>query len=243
MEYIDYIGCSAITSLIEQSKLCHFLIYRYGASKQQAAIFECTDTATAAQAVDRFTKWASITKNSIAYDLVLTDKRGLSLQNDEEGKKNSKNIRVSFRLHEEKAGYSSEGRSEGDIVKMVVDRISDSNKDNAVLQKMDEIVNRLNKLENGEDEDEDDDSPKGLGALLGAITPTHIDRILDRFLPNITPPAALAGVTEDDRLNAALSTLKKNDANIVADLEKLALISENSPLLFKNVLTALREMK
>jgi len=244
MEFIDYTGQDSVADIIKKSKLCHFYIFRYGANKQTFPVFECLDTATCEQAAAVFLEWARITKNAVAYDMILTDKRGFSEQPEgQETKGNkAKQIRFSFRLKSDGSvldGQRGSSFSAEEMAAKIEARLLQNSTENALMAKIKELEDRLNE----EDEDEEDAPQDALGKFLGALQPHHIDRLMDRFMPSLSAQPTLSGTQDEDRLSIAISKLQKADPNLVEDLEKLVLISEKDPGMFKMVLTSLRNVK
>lgn len=244
MEFIDYTGPDAVAEIIKKSKLCHFYIFRYGANKQTFPVFECLESTTSEQAAAIFLEWARITKNCVAYDMILTDKRGFSEQPEgQETKSNkAKQVRFSFRLKSDGSvleGQRGTSFSVEEVAQRIEDKLLKNQTENALMARIKELEDRLN----GEDEDEEDEPKQGFNAILGAIKPEHIDRLLNRFMPSLTPQPHLAGTHDEDRLSVAIAKLQKVDPNLVEDLEKLVLISEKQPKMFEMVLTSLRNVK
>ena len=120
-----------------------------------------------------------------------------------------------------------------------------------VLQKQNEILSmmasKISALEaDAESEDEEEEEEDAIGSLLKSpeIKNLAVNLIAGLFQKQPTgQPGAIAGVPGDDeRLQAAIDTLSKNDADIVIHLEKLASISENNPGFFKTLLGMLNGM-
>ena len=122
-----------------------------------------------------------------------------------------------------------------------------------VLQKQNEILSmmasKISALEadaESEDEEEEEEEEDAIGSLLKSpeIKNLAVNLIAGLFQKQPTgQPGAIAGVPDDDeRLQAAIDTLAKNDADIVVHLEKLASISQNNPGFFKTLLGMLNGM-
>lgn len=120
-------------------------------------------------------------------------------------------------------------------------------KQNEILSMMASKISALEADSENEDEDEDEDEDDAIGSLLKSpeIKNLAVNLIAGLFQkqPGAGQPGAIAGFPGDDeRLQAAIDTLAKNDADIVVHLEKLAAISESNPGFFKTLLGMLNGM-
>lgn len=117
------------------------------------------------------------------------------------------------------------------------------NYNNAILSRLEAIEQKIS----NDDQEEDDDQPEpqGLAGIVNnpefqSMIVQYIGAIVDRVLPIKKQSVAINGV-DDNKLEQALTILKKHDPELENDLMILADMAENNPGQFKFLLSMLRK--
>lgn len=117
------------------------------------------------------------------------------------------------------------------------------NYNNAILSRLEAIEQKIS----NDDQEDDDDQPeqKGLAGIVNnpefqSMIVQYIGAIVDRVLPIKKQSVAINGF-DDNKLDQALSILKKHDPELENDLMILADMAENNPGQFKFLLSMLRK--
>ena len=116
------------------------------------------------------------------------------------------------------------------------------NYNNAILSRLEAIEQKIS------NDDQDDDAqpePQGLSGIVNnpefqSMIVQYIGAIVDRVLPIKKQSVAINGF-EDNKLDQALTILKKHDPELENDLMILADMAENNPGQFKFLLSMLRK--
>lgn len=119
---------------------------------------------------------------------------------------------------------------------------------NAILEKLERLEQRMNERE----EEEEEEEPKSKLGLIGEIlNDPGISQIVMPLVSKLlginganTPRPTIAGINDDEAatLKQAIEILKKSDPDLPAHLMKLAKLSQESPDSFKFLLNALEGM-
>jgi hypothetical protein len=117
------------------------------------------------------------------------------------------------------------------------------NYNNAVLSRLEAIEKKISDDEN--DQDETENQPQGLSGIVNnpefqSMIVSYIGAIVDRLIPIKKQSVAINGF-EDNKLETALTILKKHDPELENDLMILADMAENNPGQFKFLLSMLRK--
>lgn len=251
MQDFDVQGSQAIASLIEQSGLTKFAIFKTGAGKNSAPVFEfIKPTATNKQCKEAFLQWSNNIlyggNNSNVYELLLFNDIDIVEENENEviqrSKKKSNKLRFSFMLsapNERGLGVLNGAHGEDKQTTAELIRLSISNA-MADRDKL-ELLQKVIALEKRFDEEEEElgESPNSkllttLGSFLltklGATTPAEKD--------------VLNGVPDEktENINRAIRILWKHDKTLDSDLLKLSALAENNSSQFNFLLQALRNL-
>lgn len=116
------------------------------------------------------------------------------------------------------------------------------NYNNAILSRLEAIEQ---KITNDEQDENDNSQPQGLAGIVNnpefqSMIVQYIGAIVDRVIPIKKQSIAINGF-EDNKLEQALSILKKHDPELENDLLILAEMAENNPGQFKFLLSMLRK--
>ena len=117
-----------------------------------------------------------------------------------------------------------------------------SNYSNAILSRLEAIEQ---KITNDSNQDEDEPKNTGLSGIVNnpefqSMIVQYIGAIVDRVLPIKRQSVAINGF-DDNKLEQALSILKKHDPELENDLLILANMAENNPSQFKFLISMLRK--
>lgn len=117
------------------------------------------------------------------------------------------------------------------------------NVNNAILSRLEAIEQKISNV----DQDDDDTQPEtqGLAGIVNnpefqSMIVQYIGAIVDRVLPIKKQSVAINGF-DDNKLDQALTILKKHDPELESDLMILADMAENNPGQFKFLLSMLRK--
>lgn len=248
---IDIIGTENVLKYIEVSKLSKFTIDA-NKSGHFICVFECINSNSNETAISEFSKWADFINPNQNYKITLFDVVDISNNNGIEKitKTKNKNNKMSatFILNE---NYNTKPQSvngsgnfdEESLIKKLTHRIVEEQSNNAILNEIKILSERLNRIELEEEEEETENG-------IGGIPANQIEQIMglvNLFKNNKAP--AINGVEEvnieiqsnfKNNINKALKILAKNNKNLDTDLLKLAEMSENRKETFNMLLQTLR---
>jgi len=117
------------------------------------------------------------------------------------------------------------------------------NYNNAILSRLEAIEQKISNDQ--DDQEETQPEPQGLAGIVNnpefqSMIVSYIGAIVDRIIPVKKQSVAINGF-EDNKLETALSILKKHDPELESDLMLLADMAENNPGQFKFLLSMLRK--
>jgi hypothetical protein len=249
---IDIIGTENVLKYIEVSKLSKFTIDA-NKSGHFICVFECINSNSNETAITEFSKWADFINPNQNYKITLFDVVDISNNNGVEKitKTKNKNNKMSatFILNE---NYNTKPQSingqnnfdEESLLKKLTHRIVEEQSNNAILNEIKLLSERLNRIELEEEEEEETESN------IGGIPSSQVEQIMgliNLFKNNKAP--AINGIEENNteiqsnfknNINKALKILAKNNKNLDTDLLKLAEMSENRKETFNMLLQTLR---
>lgn len=253
---VDIIGIEDVLKYIEATKLSKFTVQR-SSGAGYIPCFECLDSESNSHAINEFSKWASIIRNSMPYKLNVFDVAEVILDANghekikKSGKRSGK-MECTFILNQ---GYNNVGSNkneptdqhfdQNEFRKQVIKEISEQNAQNEILKEIQELRAKFAELE------EDEDEPVEEGSIAG-ISGNQISQIMglvNLFKQQQNP--SLNGDIENniidiniqkDNINKAIKILYKNDKQLDTDLLKLAELSETKKETFTMLLQTLRNM-
>lgn len=250
---IDIIGTENVLKYIEVSKLSKFTIDA-NKSGHFICVFECINSNNNETAITEFSKWADFINPNQNYKITLFDVVEISNNNGTEKitKTKNKNNKMSatFILNE---NYNTKPQSlngqnnfdEESLLKKLTHRIVEEQSNNAILNEIKLLSERLNRIELEEEEEEETENG------IGGIPANQIEQIMglvNLFKNNKAP--AINGLEDNvadivpnqfkNNINKALKILAKNNKNLDTDLLKLAEMSENKKETFNMLLQTLR---
>lgn len=182
-QFVDAIGTEAVVKLIQQSKLCKFIVYRQGSGKGSIPVFECIDTDSTHKCVEAFKDWANTILrvnpyNTIPYDLLLWKNASAreiesELDDDDDGSGRTKakrnKIKISFSL----ASYQNMGMMQGmgggqqiDVQKAVTEALRDYDQRRQIKDLQDQLREAR---EGGDDDDDDGGGLNKIAELTGLL--------------------------------------------------------------------------
>jgi len=274
---IDVVGISSVANLVQQSDLTKFIIYREGSGKGSVPVFENIVGDSNAKAKESFLNWANNIvstnpNNTTIYEMFLFDERALEDEDEEEkeitegarkkiSKRKSNKIRFRFQLATQNfmqginnAPPAGDYVTRSDMATLLNEALAKAEEKRA----NNEILQRLEALENDDDEDQDQDNAAA-GDTLG-----RVEKLFERFegLGSFgkkkpaeaiaeAKPEAVNGIEEISKkvgrdvkanINKAITKLYKHDKDLDLDLLKLAELAENDNAQFTMFVTALRKM-
>lgn len=248
---IDILGTENVLKYIEVSKLSKFTIDA-NKSGHFICVFECINSNNNETAITEFSKWADFINPNQNYKITLFDVVEISNNNGTEKitKTKNKNNKMSatFILNE---NYNTKPQSvngtanfdEESLLKKLTHRIVEEQSNNAILNEIKILSERLNRMELEEEEEETETG-------IGGIPANQIEQIMglvNLFKNNKAP--VINGLEEvnieiqsnfKNNINKALKILAKNNKNLDTDLLKLAEMSENRKETFNMLLQTLR---
>lgn len=250
---VDIIGTENVLKYIEVSKLSKFTIDA-NKSGHFICVFECINSNSNETAITEFSKWADFINPNQNYKITLFDVVEISNNNGTEKitKTKNKNNKMSatFILNE---NYNTKPQSingsgnfdEESLIKKLTHRIVEEQSNNAILNEIKLLSERLNRIELEEEEEEETENG------IGGIPANQIEQIMglvNLFKNNKAP--AINGLEDNvvdivpnqfkNNINKALKILAKNNKNLDTDLLKLAEMSENKKETFNMLLQTLR---
>lgn len=257
MQDIDVQGTSSVASLIEQSGLTKFCIYKTGSGKHASPVFEYINPkATNKDARRTFIEWANNIlqggANSNAYDLLLFNDIEIKEEGEENEtiqrtKKKSNKLRFSFVLSQAQErglgvlnGAEGDPKSIGELIRLSISNALAERDKTDLVKKIESLEARLDEQEQEGDEVGDSAQDKlmqGLGALLlsklggGAVKPAEE-----------TLNGAPDMNTKMENINKAVKILWRHDKDLDSDLLKLSAVAEGNPAQFNFLLNALRNL-
>jgi hypothetical protein len=253
---VDIIGIDDVLKYIEATKLSKFTVQRQNGAGY-IPCFECLDSETNANAVNEFSKWATIIKNNMPYKLSVFDVAEVIMDanGNEKIKKSSKRsgkMECTFILNQ---GYNNVGSNKNepiehfdtnDFRKQVIKEIAEQNEKNEILNEIREMKKRFAELDEEEDEEPVEDGS------IGGISGNQISQIMglvnlfkqqtNPSLNGIAEPNIIDINIQKDNINKAIKILYKNNKQLDTDLLKLAELSETKKETFTMLLQTLRNM-
>jgi len=251
---IDIIGTENVMKYIEVSKLSKFTIDA-NKSGHFICVFECINSNSNETALLEFSKWADFINQNQNYKITLFDIVETTITSTGQEKQNktkNKNGKMSatFILNE---NYNTKPQSingqnnfdEESLIKKLTHRIVEEQSNNAILNEIKNLSDRLNRMEL-EEEEEEENTENG----IGGIPANQIEQIMglvNLFKNNKSP--AINGIENNNveiqndfknNINKAIKILAKNNKNLDKDLLKLADMSENRKETFNMLLETLR---
>lgn len=254
---VDVIGLENVISYIQATKLSKFVIQRAGSNAQAIPIFECIDSDSNANAINEFTKWASVMNNATPYKItlfdfaeIITDASGQTKV--QKSKNKSGKTEILFVINAagqvNQANQStitpSMGNGGFDLQSLradIINEISKKQEESAILTEIKALKQRFAELDAEEEEEEEEEETNAMGGVdasqLGQIM------TLVNMLKGQSKPATINGIDEQrDNINKAIKILYKHDKSLDTDLLKLAEIAETKPDMFKTLISTLRSM-
>lgn len=251
---IDIIGTENVLKYIEVSKLSKFTIDA-NKSGHFICVFECINSNSNDTAILEFSKWADFINPNQNYKITLFDVVETTiLKNGEEKQNKTKNkngkMSATFILNE---NYNTKPQTingqnnfdEESLLKKLSHRISEEQTNNAILNEIKLLSERLNRIELEEESEEEEEENNG----IAGINSNQVEQIMGliNLFKNQKSPA-INGIEnnveiKDDfktNINKALKILAKNNKNLDTDLLKLAEMSEHKKETFNMLLQTLR---
>jgi len=256
MHNVDIIGLDNVIKYIKASKLSKFTIQRAGNNGSYMSVFECINSNSNEHAINEFSAWAEVVNNSMPYKIVLfdfaeviTDDTGESRV--KKSKSKSGKMESIFIINPVHSGaHSTTHKHEGmgfDAATMrqdIINELAKQQEQNAVLNEIKKLSERLEKIEEEEEEEEEETKSNTIGGI-DMSQMAQIMGLINMFKGNNTPPV-INGIddTEDKKNNIvkAINILHKNDPLLDIHLLKLADLSINKPETFKMMLGMLDNM-
>ena len=246
---VDYIGANSVANLIEITGLTKFVISRIGQHKNVVPIFEHISAGSNEKAINAFTRWATLTDNSLPYEMNLFNSIEDSEINGEEvrNKKQGKVLRFTFCLvKKQEIDFRQQPQQPQQIdVAMAIEnalmKMQAKNNESELIKRLDAMQAKIDAYESEDFEEED--------AELNGVGSPNMTQLITLLAPLLsgnkkTAPTTINGLNNDQigNINRAVKLLAKYDDQIDTDLLKLASIAENSPDTFKMLLGTLRTM-
>jgi hypothetical protein len=247
----DYTGSPAVLSLIEQTGLTKFIIFRIGNNKNSLPVYEHIDKSTIDACLNAFEKWAQIADNCLPYSMKLFNTKEDSDFNGEEvrNKAKGKVISFTFCLGKE-TSYQQQNQNQNQqidvaqAIELALLKMQTKHNESALLQKLTDMENKISELEN-----DDDDLDELDNASMGGLNSPAMLNLLGLLGKALGGKNAPAGTTINGlndvkiaNINKAVKILAKYDDQIDTDLLKLSSIAETNPDTFKMLIQSLRSM-
>jgi hypothetical protein len=233
----DYVGIDTISAQIELSGKSNFIIRRADQPKS-APVYE-SDCDSCEDAVNDFINWANIIlkggKNFNLYSMQLFDDAG-------------KNRFIYFQLSKNEYNVNPELKSSTHLPSNHPHQLNDIMAMMQLNEKIMELSRQMEEIRIRMDEDEIEGEMEEINGP--AQQPSEMIQILSAIGAmissksgnNLNQGGGLAGPDKITRLNNAVKRLYKLDADLDADLEKLADIGEKNPGQFQFLIKTLRSM-
>jgi hypothetical protein len=250
---VDIIGIDDVLKYIEATKLSKFTVQRQNGAGY-IPCFECLDSESNSNAVNEFSKWATIIKNNMPYKLSVFDvaETIVDANGNEKIKKSGRRsgkMECTFVLN---SGYSNFGATKNEPIeqidqnefrKQIIKEIAEQNEKNEILNEIKALRLKFTELEE-EEEEEEETNKNGIGISGDQIS--QIMGLVNLFKEQQNP--SLNGINtvdvniQKDNINKAIKILYKNNNQLDTDLLKLAELSENKKDTFNMLLQTLRNM-
>jgi len=254
MHNVDIIGLENVIKYIQASKLSKFTIQRAGNNGSYMSVFECINSNSNETAVNEFSKWAEVVNNSMPYKIVLFDFAEIITDDTGESKikksksKNGKMESIFIINPSHTYAHPTQQKNETlgfDAVSMrqdIIKELAKQQEENAVLNEIKKLTERLNKIEEEEEEEEEEEKPNTIGGI-DMSQMAQIMGLINMFKGSNNPPV-INGVEDDkkDNIVKAINILHKNDPLLDIHLLKLADLSINKPDTFKMLIGMLDNM-
>lgn len=243
---VDLIGVLSVCSMITQTGLPKFIIYRRGAARGTTPTFECRNYKSCEHAVRAFKDWANTIinanpDNAVEYDIVCYADEANSPENEANTKKDK--MRFSFILGTKEPVeprymgdrpiyHQNENKSD------IEERIKEA-ANSAYMKFKLEQLEKENKELKEEVEDLEDELESGGGGGNDLISGLM-------KLQGLSKPKEEAAINAPDskeerskRIVLAVNRIARYDAQLHLHLEKLADLAENKNATFKGLLSML----
>ena len=258
---LDIIGTENVLKYIEVSKLSKFTIDA-NKSGHFICVFECINSTSNEIALNEFGKWSDFINPNQTYRITLFDVVDSTIDDSgvlktKKTRNKSNKMQATFILNESynvarnNTGQMSAPIDEESIMKKITHRLVEEQSNNAILNEIRALSERLNKIEL--DEIEEEENEEELGGI-GGINSNQVEQIMGliNLFKSQTQKPQINGIDEmpvsdlqtefKNNINKALRILHKNNPMLDSDLLKLAELSETKKETFKMLLTTLRNM-
>lgn len=247
MEF-EVVGKDKVAQYIALSKTKKFIISKYGSQKHAIPIFEHLEEGSNEKSINAFLQWAEITDNDVCYILRVFNSIEDSIETGEEirNKKSGKQLEIRFRLNK-KAEFERQQTQTPQVdvslaIENAIMKMQQKNADSEILRKLAEMDEKINAIEEDEEDDFEDAELSGIGnpnitALINILAP-----LINGSKKNTA--AVINGITPEKikNINTAIKILSKYDDQIDTDLLKLSSIAEKNPATFNMLINSLRTM-
>jgi hypothetical protein len=245
MEF-EVVGKDKVAQYIALSKTKKFIISKYGSQKHAIPIFEHLEEGSNEKSIHAFLQWAEITDNDVCYILRVFNSVEDSIETGEElrNKKSGKQLEIRFRLNKKAEFERQQTQSPQIDVSLAIEnaimKMQQKNADSEILRKLAEMDEKINAIEEGDDDFED--------AELNGVGNPNITALINILAPLINgkknTASVINGITPEKikNINTAIKILSKYDDQIDTDLLKLSSIAEKNPATFNMLINSLRTM-
>lgn len=254
---VDYTGVESVSSVMRQTGLNKFIIYRYGSNRNNTPVLDFSESnGSSEKAIKAFEDWAKLANNGNAYEMLLFKGDYNDLDSEAQKDKKKKNsIKFSFRVNGENAMYGNNsygGYGQGTNINLIMENANlkalQQVNDFKFQMQMDQLKKEIQELQE-EDDDEDELAGLGKATWMGPL----VEHLIGKKIPATSingPNEANENVQEKigltpeqvDNIKAAIRILSKYDDKIDTDLLKLAAIAQKKPDTFNMLLGTLRNM-
>lgn len=264
--FVDLIGIPSISTVIEQTGLSKFIIYKGGSGAKSTPIFENLNCDSNKDARQIFVNWAnSILQgnptNCNEYELYLftniedgesPDVEGPDLTASgkvRKGKAKANKVRFTFSLCASGSmpvmngpDYKMEDIAE--LINNAIKSREEAHTNNEILKRLTDLENSLTEEEEEEEIGEEEDAINKISKVIAQLQGLGINLGIPKVenkLPSVSGPETPAR-NVNENINKALKILYKNNNQLDLDLLKLADLSENNPSQFNFLINALRKL-
>lgn len=255
---VDYTGAQTVASVIKNTKLSKFIIYKAGTSRNSVPVLDFSHGTSPDNAIEAFEDWAKLANNGNPYEMILFKKDGDQDPDAIPGKKKDKLIKFSFCLNGSGSSnnpYSGYGNNVPIGLIMENANLKADQKVNQMMfqMQMDEMKRRMDELE---EEDDDSGELAGLGKLNDWM-PILVEHLTGKKVPSSTStingplessqqqtqtPKHVLTVPQVENIKKAIAVLAEHNPQIDQDLLKLAAIAQQKPDTYKFLINSLRSM-
>jgi hypothetical protein len=255
--------------MLTQTKLLRFIIYRQNAGKGSTPVYDCSHTTSNTQAVKCFKDWGTNIlqfnpNNFLCYEMLAFNdfedaggdeqNRNPNETNGQQGKKKGK-MRISFALNAAGNGAFNQMPNQNNAPQIDIEAAIQKGIESALMKKELEELRAFKR--EVEDEDEDEDEQDGgdvldkVAAIINGLKEAGKNEMADQIngdeMAGMTEIKNKHGLSPDDlriknaNIKKAVNVLFKHNKNLDSDLLKLADLAENNPIVFKMILSKLRD--